>query len=164
MTQQIAHFRDSVAPQMIGTSTCDGVLTYANGMWEWPSWEVQRFIEAGKKVHKVDVNGTGVEIADVLDVEVFDASPGMVPAWVDKRWATHSTAAVYCARTTVPSVITALAGRPCYLIVADWTGVPHLPVLDLPHNVVIAAVQYASLSGWDEIAVYSQEWLEGKHL
>ena len=88
----------------------------------------------------------------------------MVPGWVDERWKTHSTAAVYCERYTVPAVIDALDGRPCYLILADWTGVPHLPVLALPPRVVIAAVQYKSEINWDDTAVYSQAWLEGARL
>jgi hypothetical protein len=162
-TGSIAHFRDSVEPQTIGTSTVDGVIAYANGRYAWDASDIARFIEAGRKVHKYDVNGLGVQIADVLDVERFDATPEMIPGWVDERWATHSTAAVYCSRVNVPEVIEELAGRPCYLVVADWTGVPHLPVLDLPPRVEIAAVQYASHI-YDDLAVYSRGWLEGVRL
>ena len=111
MTSQVAHFRDSVSPELIGTKTCDGVLAYANGRYAWPKEEIERFIEAGKRVHKVDVNGNAVQLADILDVEPFDAAPNQVAAWVDERWRTHSTAAVYCSRSTVPSVITELRGR-----------------------------------------------------
>lgn len=164
MTLEIAHFRDSVQPQMIGTSTCGGVIAYANGKWAWPESEVNRFIEAGKKVHKYDVTGGGVQLADVLDVERGDATPAMVPGWVDERWKTHSTAAVYVERTGVQGVVAALAGRPCYLIVADWTGVPHMPELELPHNVIVAGVQYSSDMCWDEIAIYSQGWIDGARL
>lgn len=164
MTTQIAHFRDSVSPELIGTSTCDGVLYYANGLYKWSTAEVNRFIEAGKRVHAVDVNGSAVQHADILDVETFDATPARVPDWVAERWRTHSTAAVYCSRSVVPSVVRALDGLPCYLIVADWTGVPHMPVLELPPRVVVAAVQYANLPGWDEVAVYSRGWLEGARL
>lgn len=164
MTTQIAHFRDSVSPELIGTSTCDGVLYYANGLYEWHPDEIHRFTEAGKRVHAVDVNGSAVQHADILDVERFDAVPAQVPGWVDERWATHSTAAVYCSRDAVPSVVAELDGRPCYLIVADWTGVPHMPALELPPRVVVAAVQYLSRAGWDEVAVYSRGWLEGARL
>lgn len=164
MTNQVAYFRDSVKPAMIGTSSCDGVLAYANGDYAWPTSQVERFTEAGKRVHKIDVNGTGVQLADILDVERYDATPAMVPGWVDERWKTHSTAAVYCSRSIVPTIVEMLDGRPCYLIVADWTGVAHFPMLALPPRVEIAAVQYMSRHLWDDVAVYSRGWLEGAKL
>lgn len=161
---QVAHFRDGVVPAKIGTSTCDGVLAYATGPWTWPDDEVNRFLEAGKRVHKVDPVGDGADLADILDVEPNAATLAMVASWVRQRWAAHSTAAVYCSRSIVPSVVDALGGQPAYLIVADWTNVPHVPALTLPSNVVIAAVQYATTEWWDEIAVYSRDWLEGVRL
>lgn len=160
----VAHFRDTTQPQLIGTSGIDGVLAYANGKYRWPTPEISRFVEAGKRVHLIDVDGNGWQIADILDVERFDATVDQVPEWVEKRWAFHSTAAVYCSRSTVPAVISVLDGRPCYLIVADWTNAPHLPAMELAPRVVIAAVQYASYTNYDEVAVYSRGWLEGVRL
>lgn len=164
MTIQIAHFRDSAVSEKIGTSTCDGVLAYVNGAFAWSEAELNRFLEADKRVHKVDVIGNAPELADVLDVENGAATLARVKGWTRERWASHSTAATYCSRSIVPSVVQALDGQPSYLIVADWTGVPHLPALTLPANVVIAAVQYANRQWWDEIAVYNRGWLEGKRL
>lgn len=164
MTTQVAHFRDTVQPAMVGTNTCDGVLAYANGKYQWPLHQVERFIEAGKRIHMIDTNGHDVQHADILDVERYDATVAQVPGWVDERWRTHSTAAVYCSRSVVPAVVSVLNGRPCYLIVADWTNAPHFPAIELPPRVVIAAVQYASYADWDEVAVYSRGWLEGVRL
>jgi hypothetical protein len=161
---QVAHFRDSAVPTMIGTSTCGGVIAYANGDYAWPESEVNRFIEAGRKVHKYDVNATGWLIADVLDVERGDATIPDAPGWVDKRWASHSTAAIYIERSNVPALVTELARRPSYLIVADWTGEPHMPELELPANIVVAGVQYAENLYWDELAIYSQAWIDGARL
>lgn len=165
MTPQVAYFRDTVSPQLIGTSTCDGVLAYANGAWSWPAAEVHRFIEAGKRVHLIDVNASAPGYADILDVERFDATVDQAPGWVERRVAKHSTAAIYIERSNVRGLVAELAMRPCYLIVADWTGKPHIPAgLDLPPWIVLAATQYANHPNWDDVAVYSREWLEGKRL
>ena len=64
----------------------------------------------------------------------------------------------------MPELLDHIGAEPCWLIVADWTGEPHLPELDLPPNVQIAGIQYATSPGWDSIAVYSARWLAGKRV
>ena len=159
----VMFFRDTVRPELLALPdhTYGGVFYYATGDYTWPTAQIKRFKLAGKRVHAIDTSGTGAEIADIVDVETGDLSPQDVPAWVDERWKHHSTAAVYCSRSVVPDVVSALDGRPSYLIVADWTGQPHIPQLTLPPHVILAGVQYANLPDFDLTAIYSRAWLEG---
>ena len=162
----VATFLDTVSPQYLMPSSraYAGVIAYANGAYAWPQDQVDAFHKAGKRIHKYDVNGRAVQLADVLDVERYDASPADAPAWVDERWETHSTAAVYCSLSNVPAVTGELGARPCYLIVADWTGVPHIPDLKLPPRIVLAGVQFATNNFYDSVAIYSRPWLEGARI
>lgn len=161
-----AIFRDTVSPELLALPdpTYDGVFYYVNGgISAWPHEQVQRFRSAGKRLHAIDVNGSAPELADVLDVESGDATVAQVPEWTQKRWASHSTAAVYCSLSKVPAVVSVLDGLPSYLIVADWlpSAQPHIPRLVLPSNIVLAGVQYASHTNYDLTAIYSRPWLEG---
>jgi len=45
-----------------------------------------------------------------------------------------------------------------WLIVADWTGHPHIPAVTLPDNVRLAGVQYLNTPHYDESAILSEEW------
>jgi hypothetical protein len=167
MTVKPLIFRDTVSPQAMAIDdSYQGVIAYANGRYAWPAAEVSRFLHAGKRLHKYDVNGSGVQIADVLDVERYDATPQQARGWVEERWATHSTAACYLSLDVVPELVRCLGPVPCYLIVAHWTGKPHIPELALPPHIVHAGTQYANLPhlGYDLLAIYSRPWLEGQKI
>jgi hypothetical protein len=150
-------FRDTVSPQVMAiNNTYQGVIAYANGRYAWPEAQISRFKWAGKRIHKYDVNGSAVQAADVLDVERYDATPESAPGWVAERWATHSTAAIYCSRNVVPDVVGHLGAMPCYLIVADWTGIPHIPVLsaaDIDVDQVADAAGQARVPKLEELGV-----------
>jgi hypothetical protein len=165
-TKPVMIFRDTIHPEQLALPdpSYDGVFYYVNGaISEWPAEQVQRFKSAGKRLHAIDVIGDAPGLADILDVEKGAATVAQVPAWIEERWKTHSTAGVYCSRSKVPAIVSVLDGLPSYLIVADWlpSMQPHIPALALPRNIVLAGVQYASYTDYDLTAIYSRAWLEG---
>jgi len=165
MTTVLQTFRDTVSPaRMPITATYSGVLAYANGRYAWPQAQIDRFVKAGKHLYRIDVLGNLPHGASILDVERGDATPQTASKWVPQRNAFEGDAAVYTAKSNVPAVLEACKGERFWLIVADWTGQPHVPALQLPQHVRLAAVQYANGQLWDTTAVYSADWLAGRHI
>jgi hypothetical protein len=155
-------FRDTVSPQRMAIDdTYQGVIAYADGRYAWPTAQISRFTAAGKHLYRYDVTGDSPHLASVLDVERYDATPGQAAVWVPERNRIDNDAACYTSLDNVPELLAAIGGEPCWLIVADWTGRPHVPGLTLPPNVRLAAVQYATTPSFDLIAVYSGAWLAG---
>jgi hypothetical protein len=163
---QLKTFRDAVNPQnMTIDDTYDGVFAYATGRYMWSGEQVRRFVTAGKHLYRYDTVGASPHWASLLDVERYDATPETAAIWVPQRNNMMGDAGVYCNRSTVPAVVDAIGDREtCWLIVADWTGTPHMPALDLPDNFRVAGVQYQNTPGWDLTAIYSADWLAGRHI
>ena len=158
-------FRDTTQPRnMVIDSLFQGVFAYSNGEFEWPQEEIDRYVDAGKHLYRIDVIGNNPHGASILDVERFDATPETAGVWVPQRNTIDGDATVYVSLDSVSSVIDACEHDPLWLIVADFTGVPHIPALPaLPANIKLAAVQYETFPQFDLSAVYSADWLAGKH-
>jgi hypothetical protein len=164
MTEIIqATFRDTVSPQnLVIDSTYQGVLAYVNGAYAWPTAQVSRFDAAGKYVRRVDVNGSAPHLASVLDVERYDATPAMAAGWVRERnqYSGVQDATVYISKDNLCELVDAIGhDTPVWVIIADWTGVPHVADVGEIPRFAQAAVQYKSTPAYDEIAVYSSAWL-----
>jgi hypothetical protein len=156
-------FRDTVNPQLMTIDgSFDGVIAYANGRYAWPPAQISRYVGAGKHLYRYDVDGSGPNLASVLDVERYDATPAMAAKWVPERNALHNDAGCYTSFDAVPELVDALGHENAWLIVADWTGHPFVPALKLPPNIKFAGVQYADMGAYDLLAVYSAGWL-GRH-
>jgi hypothetical protein len=161
----LAIFRDTTNPEnMTIDSSYSGVLAYANGRYAWPTSQINRYVEFGKHLYRIDVTGAIPHGASILDVERYDATPQTAEAWVPERNAFEGDAACYVDRSNVPELVECLGDNKCWLIVADWTGKPHLPTLKLPSNIVIAGCQYATNVNYDTTAIYSADWLAGRHI
>ena len=154
-------FRDTANPGGLAIdNTYQGVLAYADGRYAWPLPEIHRFASAGKIINRVCTNARNPRLGRILDVERWDATPEEAGVWVPERNRLRNDATVYCNTSTVPAVADALGRNPCWLIVADWTGEPHIPQMSLPANIRLAGVQYATvIDRYDVTAVYSRDWL-----
>lgn len=89
----------------------------------------------------IDVLGNAPRAAFWLDVEKGDATPDMVPAWLDARHAAgDGWGGVYCNRSSLGDVAKAAGNRPWSLWLATLDG--SLPLgLGLPSQVNLLAVQ-----------------------
>lgn len=165
MTLPIQIFRDAVSPQnMKIDDTYQGVFAYANGRYAWNQAQIDRFLNANKHLYRIDVNGSKPTGASILDVERYDATPEDAPGWVKRRNEIVHDAGVYCQLSSVTDVLNHIGNLPCNLIVADWTGKPHIPELRLRPNIRLIGVQYDSTPGYDLTAIYSAAWLEGRRI
>lgn len=158
-------FRDTIAPERMPIDdTYQGVVAYVDGRYAWPHDQIERFHAAGKHVYRISVTGANPRAASLADVERFDLDPAGGARYVAARNDLEGDGGIYCSRFTVPAVVKALGSEPAWLWVADWTGSPHVPALELPPHIKLALVQYVSLVGWDVSAVYSADWLGGRHI
>ena len=103
------------------------VAGYVGGLYPTFRALLQRFPHA--KHLSIAINAA--EVADCLDVETGDATPGEAPDWV-RREKAHRKPWVYANASTMPAVIAALdrAGlhrNEYYLWVADYNGVAQIP-------------------------------------
>lgn len=163
----LAIFRDTVSPgEMKIDGSFEGVIAYGNGRYAWPPSQISRFVGAGKHLYRYEVTGDAPHLGSVLDVERYDATPEQAAVWVPERNRIDEDAGCYVSLDGVPGLLDHIGSELCWLIVADWTGTPHVPHLELPANVKLAGVQYASFPnlGYDAIAVYSADWLAGRHV
>lgn len=151
-------FRDSVSPQLIPLEGTNGVLVYVNGAFASPASQVQRFAVAGKQIARIDVIGNEPTKASILDVERFDATPGMARSWIPQRNAFRGDAVIYCGRSNLDELFAAVTGESYWLLVADWTGVPHQVKMPLPAGVKYLGTQYANTAAYDVSAIYADEW------
>ena len=163
----LAIFRDTVGPgQMKIDGSFEGVIAYGDGDFAWPAAQVDRYVSAGKHLYRYEVTGYKPHLGSILDVERYDATPAEAAVWVPQRNDIEPDAGCYVSLDGVPELLDHIGDEPCWLVVADWTGTPHVPHLELPSNVKLAAVQYASLPnlGYDLLAVYSADWLAGRRV
>lgn len=157
-----ATFRDTTAPEnLIIDNSYQGVLAYANGRYAWPDSQVSRFLAAGKHVRLIDVDGSAPDLASILDVERYDASPATAAVWVHERNRIgNGDATVYISKANMPQLVEAIGHQtPCYVIVADWTGRPHMPDLGLIPRFATVACQYQNTPGYDLSCVLNLQWL-----
>lgn len=143
---------DSTSPSDI-PADAQMVAGYADGAYVWRQADWDRFPTAAKVTISTQPGST---IADVLDVELGDATPSDAARWVQARTdAGFLRPTVYCARSSMSTVAAALSGMKYELWVADWTGQPHAIE-------GAVAVQYAnpSTSGghFDLSVVYDDFW------
>lgn len=101
-------------------------------------------ISYGKGKVWIDVIGDGAKAARWLDVENEDATPAMVPTWLDQRFAAagDGDGGIYCNLSTLPTVLTAAGDRKFDLWIAtlDGTIYPYA-VNSLSSNVRLCCVQ-----------------------
>lgn len=145
---------DSTNPDILPTNV-DMVGGYINGKFAWSKEQWSLFGDAAK----VRINVTGeVGRGNCLDVENGDATPDHVPAWFDSiTWMHPSSRLVYCNRSNVDAVITALGNRQAALWVATLDGT----ILHTAGGRQVTACQYlgASQLGFNaDLSVILTNW------
>lgn len=121
---------DSVDPAEI-PKHARAVAGYVGGRWPTYAELLHQFPDA--KVEAIAISAT--ETAHTLDVEMGDATPQQVPAWVRRMQQTHGLKfrpGIYAAHSTMVEVVAELhrAGikrEEVRLWLADPTGKPHIP-------------------------------------
>src|SRR5487761_26960 len=157
-------FKDSATPRAIGVAGTDGVLAYVNGAYAWPMDQIIRFGLAGKEVLRIDVIGNASHEATILDVERGDATPETAKQWVKERNDYRHDATLYCQRSNLDELFSRVTEDPFWLIVADWTGSPHIVEMPLPKNVHMAGTQFVSVANcWDATCIAAQGWHPRHH-
>lgn len=152
-------FRDSVNPGLIQLDGTDGVLPYINGDYAWSLDEQQRFVIARKQLVRIDVIGNAPYKASILDVERGDATPQIAQNWIQQRNAFRSDATVYCDHANLDELFSATTGLHYWLLVADWTAVPHELDIPLPRGIRMAGTQFATVPNqFDVSAIYADGW------
>jgi hypothetical protein len=159
----LAIFRDTVSPgPMDINDTFQGVFAYAAGKYAWPTSQISRYVGAGKHLYRIDPTGRFPHLASIVDAERGDATWSEAGEFVRNRNDINGDGGAYASLDNVPLLLDAIGKELAWLWVADWTGAPHVPALELPDNVRLAAVQYDNTPGWDLSAVYSADWLAGR--
>jgi hypothetical protein len=112
---------------------------YVEGKWKWTAEDWARFPDAVKVTIAV-----WAADADVLDVELGDATPDMAPDWIRRQQARGlAVPTVYCNLSTWPAVRQACAGLTFDPWIAEY-GIPGTPSYGRPHLLPdMAATQYA---------------------
>jgi hypothetical protein len=150
---------DSIEPlQIPSEAQKPGIMVagYVNGAYEWPADQWGRW-PRNSVVH-IDVNGTHPQDADVLDVEKGDATPAMVPGWIDKRLKYGPRACVYTTISQLQAVANAVAGRHGVdLWLADPDGQTNNTAA-IPSVFHLVAKQYLWLKTVDLSVVYDSNW------
>jgi len=147
---QLVTMWDSVDWQAIPTDV-SAVLGYVDGLYAWPSEAWLRFPNAIKV--RIAVRAATND-GHMLDVEKGDAIPAQCPGWVQRRQAAGVVLpAIYCSLSAYPDVERFCAGLAHVVVVADWTGVPHIP--SLPD---VVGCQYAAHGTYD-LSLIQSNWL-----
>ena len=134
--------------------TAQYVAGYVNGNWPTFNSLVKEFPTA--VCVSIDVNGSA--IADVLDVEVGDATPEQSVAWVVKMRKLGRPGIVYCSRSLMPAVqhyfIAANVAQP-YFWIADWTNEAHLVAGSVATQWADGSVKYPGYARWCDTTLLS---------
>ncbi len=143
-------------------------IGYFNGTASaWPADVIAAERARGQLLALVDVLGDAPYGAAILDVERGDVTaPEIIRAWVIARNQFRRDAVVYCNRSTLPTVISALAGEPCRIWLANPAdnGEPPMtvPDLGLPAHITLLGVQYVlsprSGGNYDLSVFYDDTW------
>jgi hypothetical protein len=117
---------DSVNPGLIPT-TAEIVAGYIDGKYVWSAADWARFPNAQKL--QINVTGDASHGGLALDVETGDATPADAPAWYDARVAAGVKGGliIYCNRSTLPAVESAMGSRSYYRWVATLDGTINIP-------------------------------------
>jgi hypothetical protein len=157
-----AIFRDTTQPGLMAIdNSYSGVFAYAAGKYSWPTAQISRYVKAGKHLYRIDPTGWYPHLASIVDAERGAATWQQAGEFVRERNKINGDGGAYASLDNVPLLLDVIGDEPAWLIVADWTGRAHMPALELPANVRVAAVQYDNTPGYDVGAVYSADWLAG---
>lgn len=140
---------DAITPSRIPAVKPQLVASYVNG--EWPNFNQLKKLFPNSIHVSIAVNILGV--ANVLDVERFDAAPTQAPAWVTKMRALGRDPSVYMNMSTWPAVIDAFkqqgVKQPHYWV-ADYGPNRNIPV-------GAHALQFLNTPGYD-VSVVADYW------
>ncbi|HEX4829504.1 MAG TPA: hypothetical protein VH478_00235 [Trebonia sp.] len=136
------------------------IAGYVNGIYAWSQAQWNLFPNADHVSVTVTASANA---ADVLDVEVGDATPDQAAGWIAMRKAAGLyRPTIYCSRSVIPAV---RAGTGGYVLgqdydiwVADYTGSAHEVIAPGTPAVACAATQYASTANYDVSLVYDAAW------
>lgn len=138
-------------------------MGYANGDYAWSPADWARFPKA---VHvTIDTNGNDPG-ADVLDVEVGDATPEHAPSWAKLHRELHPDGplpVLYCNRSTLTRLFNAMAANGLHIGTDFLIGIATLDGTKRVDDMTgVAFVQYAGESQtgahYDESIVYMDSW------
>lgn len=155
--------RDGVTLSSIPIKGTQIIATYINGRYSHTPAQVKaRF--GNLPIAWIDVNGSNTG-ADILDVEVGDATPHGAMIWTKAKLARHPgyPPIIYCNRSTLTPVFNAMAsanlkvGRDFRLWIATLDGRTKT-VRDMTG---VVAVQWLNKPGYDESVVYDDGWHPG---
>jgi peptidoglycan hydrolase-like protein with peptidoglycan-binding domain len=104
---------DSIYVSSIPSTGMDAVAGYVGGHWPTYAALVARF----PHLPALSIAVTSEQDAQCLDVETGDATPALVPGWLDRQAQLHPdrTPIIYCSASWIPAVRTA-AGQRKYLL------------------------------------------------
>jgi hypothetical protein len=116
----------------------------------------------------IDVDGSHAGSAQVLDVEIGDASPQSAPGWIKARRAAVHTSlpTIYCNRSTLPSVLAACTAQELtagehyqlWISTLDGTETWNGHQLRTVPGVVAVQVEGGMTAAWDRSIVYNPHW------
>lgn len=160
---------DSAMWDNIATIDWPHKIGYYNGaVFAWTAEQIAEARGKGQLLALVDVTGADWRNAAIIDWEKYDVqNPAVLAEWVRQRNANYDgDAVVYCSRSSLATVMNALAQDHWRLWLADPvpSGEPpfRAPDLSLPRNITLAGIQYAlapaSGGPYDLTLWYDDSW------
>ena len=147
--------RDSVTAADIPLDNLAVVMGYADGLYQWSAADWARFPDP---IVKLSISVHAINAADVLDVEVGDASPSDVPGWCDRFNRPNRRApTVYCNMANWDACKAAAGARrvdwwiALYPGTTDPNAIPPLPGA--------VAQQFHDFGGYDETVIFDPSWI-----
>ncbi|MGZ4533737.1 MAG: hypothetical protein ACXVXP_15505, partial [Mycobacteriaceae bacterium] len=115
---------DSIYVDKIPATGMDAVAGYVGGNWPTYAALVKRF----PHLPALSIAVTSQQDGQCLDVETGDATPALVPGWLDRQATLHPgrTPIIYCSASWVPAVRTNAGGRKYLLWSAHYGKGPHI--------------------------------------
>ncbi|MGZ4556085.1 MAG: hypothetical protein ACXVXZ_10145 [Mycobacteriaceae bacterium] len=115
---------DSIYVAQIPATGMDAVAGYVGGRWPTFPDLVKRF----PNLPALSIAVTSQQDAQCLDVETGDATPALVPGWLDRQAQLHPdrTPIIYCSASWIPAVRTNAGGRKYLLWSAHYGKGPHI--------------------------------------
>ena len=139
--------RDSTRPGMIPPAT-PVVAGYADGSFAWTAADWALFPHSVK----LSIAVSAATQADILDVELGDATPAEVPGWCDRFSRPGRRApTVYCSRSSWPAIQAAVGSRHVDYWIGTLDGTTSVPGA--------VAVQFADYGTYDESTILDPTWV-----
>lgn len=115
---------DSIYVAQIPATGMDAVAGYVGGRWPTFADLVKRF----PNLPALSIAVTSQQDGQCLDVETGDATPALVPGWLDRQAQLHPdrTPIIYCSASWIPAVRTNAGGRKYLLWSAHYGKGPHI--------------------------------------